>query len=99
MQDSNNGFATVNLPSTNISWTVGPREFIFKYIKYLPWLLASIAIALGLAYLKIRYMPRIYHVQSSMLIKSDRPGSGQNDRFSEMFMNPGVSNLSNEIRC
>ncbi len=75
MSDPTNGFATVNIPSTNISWTVGPREFVFKYIKYIPWLILSIALAFVLAYIKIRYMPKIYHVQSSMLIKSDRHGT------------------------
>jgi len=98
MSDPNNGFTTLNIPTSNISWALGPREFVFKYIKYLPWLIICVVVAFVLAYIRIRYTTRIYHVQSSMMIKEERASAGDNQRFDELFMNSGGVNLNDEIQ-
>jgi tyrosine-protein kinase Etk/Wzc len=79
-------------------WKPGPKEFIFKYLKYLPWVMVTLVLFLILAYLKVRYATSIYRVQSSLLIKDDHSDNRNTDgRFDELFMSQGVSNLSNEI--
>src|SRR5580658_4858978 len=79
-------------------WKPGAKEFIFKYLKYLPWVLLTLALFLTLAYLKVRYSTSIYRVQSSLLIKDDHTENRASDaRFDELFNSQGVSNLSNEI--
>jgi len=76
----------------------GLKEFLFRYLRYLPWVLLSAAIFLVLAFLKIRYTVPIYHVQSSMLVKNERGAGGSKDaRFDELFMNQGAVNLTNEV--
>src|SRR6516164_2242820 len=99
MSEPTNGLNTNNLTTTEMSWKLGPREFVFKNIRYLPWIILSVAIASVLAYLKIRYTPKIYHIQSSLLIKNDNSNKGQmSDRFDELFMGQGATNLSNEMQ-
>jgi len=80
-------------------WKPGPKEFIFKYLKYLPWVVITLALFLTLAYLKVRYATSIYRVQSSLLIKNDDHSEDRapDARFDELFMSQGVTNLSNEI--
>ena len=80
-------------------WKVGPKEFIFKYLRYLPLVLVSIGLFLTLAYIKIRYSVYIYRMQSSMLMKDDQTSGNRSPdaRFDELFMSGGVTNVSNEI--
>ncbi len=83
-------------PMQDSSWTLGPREFILKYLVYLPWLLICVALSLIFAYIKIRYSTPIYKVQSSLLVKSDPAGKGGDDKFATLYSQSGP-NLSNEI--
>lgn len=80
------------------SGKLGPKEFVFKYLRYLPWIVMSVGAFMVMGYLKIRYTVPTYHVQSSLLIKNDNEAAGAGDaRFSELFLNQGNVNLNNEI--
>ena len=46
-----------------------PREIFLKYIRFLPWLVISLAIMLLLAYVKLRYSTPIYNVTAKLLVK------------------------------
>jgi tyrosine-protein kinase Etk/Wzc len=99
MAEQNNGFIpNTNSPKPESALTAGPKDFIFRYLRYIPWVLVSLALFLTLAYIKIRYSTPIYRVSASMLIKNDRASGGRGERFNELFMTEGVSNLSNEIQ-
>ncbi len=98
MPESSNG---LNVPESNpndISWKLGPRDFVLKNLKFIPWILICAAIALVLSWLKIRYSTPMYVVNSSMLINNQGSSSGKGDRFDELMMSPGSENLINEIR-
>ena len=82
--------------------SLGLKDFLFKYLRYLPWIITSVVLFLVLAYIKIRYTVPTYHVQSSLLIKDDNGranlgGGGKDEKFDELFLNQGSVNLSNEI--
>jgi hypothetical protein len=47
---------------------VSPRELIFKYIRYVPWLIISVSLMLALAYVKLRYSTPIYNVSGKLLV-------------------------------
>ncbi|HWK05476.1 MAG TPA: polysaccharide biosynthesis tyrosine autokinase [Puia sp.] len=100
MTEQTNGDSTKENVQVENSWTFGPKDFIFKYLKYLPWVLVCAAIGVALAYVKLRYSVPIYRTQSSLLIKDEHShGSGGGDkdqRFDELFMNQSTANLSNE---
>ncbi|HEY4877276.1 MAG TPA: hypothetical protein VIH86_16985, partial [Puia sp.] len=99
MIESTNGVTSNNLLVKEGLLSLGPRDFILKYLKYLPWILICVAISLVVAYIRIRYTAPIFTMQASFLIKSDRGGNPQNDtRFSEMFMGQQSVNMEDEMQ-
>jgi len=99
MDERDNGLQNLEGRKGNNSWTMGPKDFIFKYIRFVPWLVICVGICSCLAYLKIRYSTSIFREQSTLLIKNDQDNvSKGNARFDELFMSDGVTNLSNEIQ-
>lgn len=81
------------------NWTLGPKEFIFKYLRYLPWIVISAGLFLTLAYMKVRYTTQIFRTSSSLLIKSDRAdhgGGSKDEKLDELFLNQSEANLANE---
>ena len=99
-----------NNPNENVSpaevksrGTIFPadsREFILKNLKYIPWVVVCVVIALVISYIKVRYSTPIYHVQSSLLINQDgmNNGGSKDSRFQDMFMTQGSNNIKNELQ-
>src|SRR6185437_8364571 len=98
MPEFSNGLNNPDTNSSDLSWKLGPRDFIFKNLKYIPWVLICVAIAAVLAFLNIRYTTPIFSVKSSLLINNENTSDGKSDRFDAMFMNPGTANLNNEVQ-
>ncbi len=74
------------------------KEFFHKYIKYLPWIIFSVAIALLGAYLYLRYATRIYSASASMMISLSSNTKGSNDKVDELlFGSTQANNILNEI--
>src|SRR5687768_16050604 len=73
-----------------------PREFVLRYIRYIPLLIISTLLFLVLAYIKLRYSTDIYEVKSKLLVKSENSSGGQS-MFQDMFLMSGAQNLSDEI--
>ena len=93
-----NGNDENKFSNTEMSWKIGPREFIFKYLKFIPWIVLCSVIAYVLGWLKIRYTTKIYPVQASMLIKDEDKRQGGDQRFEETFLTQKSANLNNEIQ-
>lgn len=87
-------------PPTPQDKGVNLREEINKYLRYWPWFVLSIILAIGAAYAYLYYTPYIYQTTASILIKDENNSNtsqiavfkdlGLTDRFA------GV-NLENEI--
>lgn len=76
---------------------ISPRELVLKYLRYLPWLVVSVAIMLLLAYLKLRYEIPIYKANGKLLVKKNsNPYSKGNDKFDDIFMMQGSTNSLND---
>ncbi len=97
MPEATNGLSQSETNQQEFAKKLGPRDFILKNLKYIPWIIICGGITLVLAYLKIRYSTPIYLVQSSMVINNSS-GGGRGDRFDALMMTPGTENLINEIR-
>jgi tyrosine-protein kinase Etk/Wzc len=106
MSEKANGLSNTNMyVKANNPWVAGPKDFIFRYLPYLPLLLISVALCLVLAFIKVRYTTQIFKVQSSLLIQNEMTSSGagggsggsKDERFQELFMTQDGLNLSNEI--
>lgn len=76
---------------------ISPREFLQRYIKYLPWILLSVAAALIIAKMKLRYAIPIYRTEARLLIKKESPYGRSNDKFDDIFMSGSNQNVFNEI--
>lgn len=103
MSEQHNGIASPapSFQKADLNRPLDLRELIFRYLKYLPWVLVCVALALIMAKVKIRYSIPIFRVQASLLIKDDHDiptGGKEGDKFNELFMFRSSTNLSNEIQ-
>ena len=82
----------------NDSIKITVKDFVLRYIRYLPLFIISLMITLLLSYLYIRYATPFYNVKATLLIKSNdnNPGGGD-DVFNSMFMFKGKDDVGNEI--
>jgi capsular exopolysaccharide synthesis family protein len=77
---------------------ISPKEIIFRYIHFLPWVLISVAVALTGAYIKLRYTTPIYSVSGKLLVASQSPYGSGGDKFDDIFMmQQRVDKLNDEI--
>ncbi len=75
------------------------RDLFYKYIRFLPFFLFSVAIALLIAFLYLRYATRIYSAAGSLQIKNEMSGGGRSsDKVEEIIMgNSNAENIQAEI--
>lgn len=73
------------------------KEFIFKYLRYWPLLVAVVLISLTIAFLKVRYSTPIYSVKGSLLINKEGENRGAGESLENMFLLSNNLNLQNEL--
>lgn len=99
MNDQSFGANSHELFRPEANRLAAPRELLFRYLRYLPWVLVCATLALTLGYIKIRYSTPIYQVESSLLIQNDEVQTNDKDsRLGALFMAQQGTNLSNEIQ-
>ncbi|TAL41974.1 MAG: polysaccharide biosynthesis tyrosine autokinase, partial [Chitinophagaceae bacterium] len=69
------------------------RDIFFKYVRFLPVFLVSVALSLLAAYLYLRYTTPIYRATGTITFISDKSRSG--DKFNEIF----IANQTNDIEA
>lgn len=91
---STNGQQNEAEPEFNLS------EFLYKYLRYWPWFLLSLIVALFAVYTYLRYSIPVYSVSSQILIKDDKaggPSGGQLDVLNELNLFNTKNNVNNEV--
>lgn len=63
-----------------------PREFLLRYIHLIPWAIVTTAIALGIAYTKIRYTNPTYFASGKLIAKSEGGSGSSRGKFSDLYM-------------
>jgi capsular exopolysaccharide synthesis family protein len=91
MEDQFHVTKTVEQPSLSL------KDVLFKYIRFLPLFVISLALALLVAYIYLRYTTPIYASRGALLVKEDNGGGGGGDRFQQMFVLDNSINIKNEI--
>jgi uncharacterized protein involved in exopolysaccharide biosynthesis len=88
-----------NLDNQRSRVAISPKEIIFRYIHFLPWVVLSVTVALVGAYIKLRYSAPIYSVSGKLLVSNQSPQSGGGgDKFDDIFMmSQRVDKLNDEI--
>jgi tyrosine-protein kinase Etk/Wzc len=74
------------------------KDFVFKYIHYIPLFIISVIISLTTAYLYLRYTTPVYNAQATMLIKNDNNGSKSKDDLQSLLTFQQSNNVNNEIQ-
>ncbi len=87
---------TVNNSRSEL-WNLSFRDLFYKYVRFLPLFVLSVALTLFGAYIYLRYSIPIYKVGGSMVIKSEQGGGGRSDKFEDVFVNDKAQNIQNEI--
>jgi capsular exopolysaccharide synthesis family protein len=77
---------------------ISPREVLLKYLPFLPWVLASVFLFLTLAFLKLRYSPKIYNVTGTILVKDPTAVGNRPDKIEEMLFTSPNKNINDEIQ-
>jgi tyrosine-protein kinase Etk/Wzc len=73
------------------------RDLFFKYIRFLPFIVLSVAIALFGAYAYLRYATEIYSSAGTMIIQND-PQNNRSDKVEDILLGTGKSqNIQNEM--
>ncbi len=88
---------TIQQKNRSELWNLSLRDLFYKYVRFLPLFVLSVAIALFGAYVYLRYAVPIYRVGGSLIIKSDQNGSNRSDKFEDVFINDKTENIQNEI--
>jgi tyrosine-protein kinase Etk/Wzc len=74
------------------------KDIFFKYIRFLPLVFLSVALAFIGAFLYLRYATPIYSSSGALIIKGENSsGGGSGDRFSQLFILDNSMNLQNEM--
>lgn len=77
---------------------LSPREILQKYLRFLPWVIISVALTLTVAWINLRYSTPVYNVAGKMLVKDKNPYGNNAEKFGNIFSLPDDNNnLNNEI--
>jgi tyrosine-protein kinase Etk/Wzc len=73
------------------------KDLFYKYARFLPFFILSVALALLVAWIYLRYATRIYSAAGTMLIKTAQ-ATRSNDRVEDIITGDvGSQNIQNEI--
>src|SRR5678816_1577050 len=75
--------------------TLSIKDLFFKYVRFLPVFLVSVAICLLGAYLYLRYTTPIYRVTGTLTFKQDESNRGS--RLNDIYLAKSVSDVQSEI--
>lgn len=74
------------------------KDLFYKYVRFLPLFIVTIALSLLVAYTYLRYATLIYQSSGSMVIQDDNSRSGGgNDRLDNLINSDSKKNILNEI--
>ncbi len=78
-------------------WNLSLKDLFYKYVRFLPLFLLSVAIALFLAFAYLRYTTRVYSATGSMMIKNEQQTS-RTEKVDEILLGGNrTENIQNEI--
>ena len=72
------------------------RDLFYKYVRFLPIFILSVAIGLFGAYAYLRYATSIYATTATLVIKAEQQGS-KSDKFDDIFGGGKSQNIQSEI--
>ncbi len=86
----------VNQSNTKDLGNLSIKDLFFKYVRFLPVFLVSVAVFLLVAYLYLRYSTPIYRVGGTLTFKMENTG-GRGDKFNDIFLAKSINDVQTEI--
>lgn len=85
--------------TANLSGSVPLSDIFFMTLRHWPWILLSVFICVGAAYVYLLRTPNVYSRSADILIKNDRKGQSSTgaDDFSKLGLFQSNANILNEI--
>jgi len=75
-----------------------PKELIFRYLPFVPWVLLSLVLSLAVSWVKLRYSTPIYNVTGKILVKNVDSYGNDAEKFGNIFgFQTNDVNLNNEV--
>lgn len=74
-----------------------PKEFLFKYLRFLPLFILSLVLSLIIAFFYLRYTSPTFQSRGSLVLTEDKSGGNPNDKFSQIFVDDRSKNINNEL--
>jgi tyrosine-protein kinase Etk/Wzc len=98
MPEYQNGNNIPQVPNQNKSelFSLSLRDLFYKYVRFLPVFILSVAFALFISYVYLRYATPYYNITGSMHIKSE-PQNTRTDKYDDIFLNAKTLNIQSEI--
>src|SRR5215218_6489142 len=72
------------------------KDLFFRYVRFLPLFIISVALSLLVAYLYLRYATPIYRSVGTLVIQQDEGGQGD-EKFQKLFSSSNTKNIQSEI--
>jgi len=74
------------------------KDLFFKYVRFLPVFILSLALTLFGAWLYLRYATPIYRSSGTLRIKNDKQqGNSDDQKLAQLALNSDIQNIENEI--
>src|SRR5678816_2849190 len=86
-----------NIPDRSELGNLSIKDMFFKYVRFLPVFLLSLALTLFGAWIYLRYATPIYRAAGSLRIKNDKQSGGGDQKLDQLALNTGIQNIQNEI--
>jgi capsular exopolysaccharide synthesis family protein len=83
--------------SRNELSNLGIKDLFFKYIRFLPLFILSVALALFGAYVYLRYATPIYTSSGMLRVKEEKTMGGGDEKLNQLFLGDNTKNIQNEI--
>lgn len=77
---------------------VSPRELLFRYIPYAPWIILSLVLSLVFSYIKLRYEPKVYSVTATLMVKDPSEKGTSADKIEEILFSNADKNIFDEMQ-
>lgn len=84
-------------PASNDQGNFNIKDLFYKYVRFLPLFVVSIALALFVAYVFLRYATLVFTATGSLVVQDDKNTGGGNDKIDVLFQADTKKNIQNEI--
>ncbi|RYZ22011.1 MAG: polysaccharide biosynthesis tyrosine autokinase [Chitinophagaceae bacterium] len=73
------------------------KEFLFKYLRFLPLFILSLVLSLIIAFFYLRYTAPTFQSRGALILTEDKSASNSADKFNQLFVDDRSKNMANEL--